>query len=477
MAKGKVKPENGMQARAAALPGAKDLGLPREFPGAIHYGKDEADAVLRVIHNKSPFRYYGPQCGFEVKQFEEEFARFIASEPGMPWPDTSKYFVTAVNSGTGALEIALDALGVGCGDEVITQGFMWVSTISAIIRNRAIPVLVDSDDTMNMDPAALKERITDRTKVVIPVPMLGGCARIGKIMEIIREVNRDRARRGLPLVRVLEDNAQSLGAHATGCQGSVVAGKAGTYRIGTFGDVGIFSLQINKNMTAGEGGVIVTRDKALHQRIDALHNAGFLKAVGTPSKNWYGDEPVGWGQGRRMTEMQAAIARVQLTKLDSILGKMRESHDRIEACIKRLGLVPRARADPANPGDTGYYCIFHLPWHDAPDDVKIKRGRAIAEALDAYGLRPWFMHDFEIHVYYNIPQLVGKWPLNNGCPWHCARNAFHVNYKYDRGTLPHLDELLVTSVGINVPSQLTREQEEKVADVLVAVHDKYIKQA
>ncbi len=474
MAKSKAKLEKDKPAREPILPDAKDLGLPKEFPGAIHYGKDEEAAVLRVIRNQSPFRYYGPRCGFEVKQLEAEFSRFIASEPGKPWPESSEFFVTAVNSGTGALEITLDALGVGCGDEVITQGFMWVSTISAIVRNRAIPVLVDSDDTMNMDPAALKGRITDRTKVIIPVPMLGGCTRLGRVMEVVRETNRDRERHKLPPIRVLEDNAQSLGAYNTGCQGSTTAGKEGTYRIGTFGDVAIFSLQINKNITAGEGGMIVTRDKALYQRIEALHNAGFAKVIDTPSKNWYGDEPLGWGQGRRMTEMQAAIARVQLQKLDTILGRMRGSHDRIEARVRQLGLVPRARADAVNPGDTGYYCIFYLPWHNAPDAVKIKRGRAIAAALDAYGLHPWFMHDFEIHVYYNIPQLVGKWPISGGCPWDCARNAFHTDYKYGRGTLPHLDELFVTSVGINIPSQLTKEHEEKITAVLDEVYDKFI---
>jgi dTDP-4-amino-4,6-dideoxygalactose transaminase len=438
------------------VPAGTDLGLPREFPGAIYFGKEEEEAALRVIRNQSPFRYYGPRCGFEVKEFEAEFSQFITSEPGKPWPEQGDYFVTAVNSGTGALEVALDALGVGCGDEVITQGFMWISTISAIVRNRAIPVLVDSDKTMNMDPDALKKKITDRTKAIIPVPMLGGCARIGKI-------------------RVLEDNAQSLGAHATGRQGSTIAGKEGVYRLGTFGDISIFSLQINKNITAGEGGMIVTKDKALYKRVEALHNAGFTKEIGVPAKNWYGDEPLGWGQGRRMTEMQAAIALVQLKKIDMILAHMRGSHDRIEARVKMLGLEPRARADAVNPGDTGYYCIFYLPWHDVTDTLKIKKGRAIAAALDEYGLHPWFMHDFEIHVYYNIPQLVGKWPANNGCPWNCTRNAFHTEQKYDRGTLPHLDELFVTSVGINIPSQLTPEHEARIAAVLEDIHLKFIK--
>nr|MDO8115293.1 DegT/DnrJ/EryC1/StrS family aminotransferase [Candidatus Sigynarchaeota archaeon] len=364
MAKGKGTPGKNKPSRVASTPVDKNLGLPREFPGAIWYGNEEEEAILRVVRNQSPFRYYGPNCGFEVKHFEEEFGRFIASKPGQQWSEKTEYLVTAVNSGTGALEVALDALGAGCGDEVLTQGFMWISTISAIVRNRAIPVLVDSDDTLNMDPVDLKKKITDRTKVVIPVPMLGGCVRIGAIMDVVREANAERAKRELPPIRVLEDCAQSLGAHATGKQGSIDAGTAGTYRIGTFGDIGIFSLQINKNITTGEGGMIVTKDKELYRRIEALHNAGFAKDLEKPARNWYGDDPLGWGHGRRMTEMQAAIARVQLKKLDSILATMRKSHDRLENHVKRIGLVPRARAYKENPGDTGYYCIFYLPWHD-----------------------------------------------------------------------------------------------------------------
>jgi 8-amino-3,8-dideoxy-alpha-D-manno-octulosonate transaminase len=108
------------------------MELPCEFPGAIWYCEEELDAVTRVIRNRSPFRYYGPNCSGEVAQLEQEFARFLASQPGQAWPEQSPLHVTAVNSGTGALEIALDALGVGAGDEVLVQGFMWISSISAI---------------------------------------------------------------------------------------------------------------------------------------------------------------------------------------------------------------------------------------------------------------------------------------------------------------------------------------------------------
>lgn len=452
------------------------FSLPGEFPGAIWYDDAEIEAITRLIKRQSPFRYYGPECGYEVRQFEEEFARFLASAPGAPWPDTSDIRVTAVNSGTGALEVALDALGVGCGDEVAVQGFMWIASISAIVRNRAIPVLVDSDDTLNMDPAALRKAITPRTKVIMPVPMLGGCVRIGAIMSTVREINVERIAAGLEPVRVLEDCAQSLGAHARGVPGSITAsGQDGIHRVGTFGDVGIFSLQINKDITAGEGGMIVTRDTDLHQRIEALHNVGYAKDR-EPGQNWYGDAPLGWGHGRRMTELQGAIARVQLRKLDTILAHMRQSHARFEQHIMDLGLTPRAHADAENPGDTGYYCIWRLPEGSLDDEQRIAKGRAVAAALNEWGLHPWFLHDFEVHVYYNILPLIEKWPMNNGCPWKCPANAFHEAYSYARGSLPVLDEALISSVGINVPSRLTPEHETRILEVLDYVFETVIRQ-
>jgi 8-amino-3,8-dideoxy-alpha-D-manno-octulosonate transaminase len=440
--------------------------LPAEFPGAAWYGEKEIEAVTRVLRNRSPFRYYGPQWSGEVDSLEREFARFLVSQPGEPWPEQSDLRVTAVNSGTGALEVALDAMGVGQGDEVLVQGFMWISSISAIVRQRAIPVLVDSDETLNMDPASIRKRVTPRTKIIMPVPMLGGCARIGAIMDEVRAVNAERERQGLPRILVLEDCAQALGAHAHGAPGSRgPLGPPGIHRVGTFGDVGIFSLQINKNITAGEGGLVVTRDPELARRIEALHNAGYARDT-VPPKNWYGDAPVGWGHGRRLTELQGAVARVQLKRLDDILRRMRQSHDRIEAHLRSLGLIPRARADATLPGDTGYYCLFHLPPSNRNDAERIAHGRAVAAALGEFGLRPWFMHDFEVHVYYNIQPLVEKWPLNNGGPWATGDAPASSLYSYHRGTLPRLDELLVNTVGINVPSLLSAADEEYIKSAL-----------
>jgi hypothetical protein len=153
---------------------------------------------------------------------------------------------------------------------------------------------------------------------------------------------------------------------------------------------------------------------------------------------------------------------------------MRRSHARFERHVRELGMTPRARADASNPGDTGYYCLFHLPPGPIEEAAKIARGRAVAAALAEWGLHPWFLHDFEVHVYYNIPPLIEKWPMNNGCPWNCPRNAFHTDYGYGRGTLPRLDEAFITTVGINVPSQLTSEDEDRILEVLDYVYETII---
>ena len=147
---------------------------PHEYPGVLWYDQEELDAVSKVIKNKSPFRYYGVKCEKEVLKFEKEFGKYLGKTKTNNEFQQNEIYVTAVNSGTGALEIALDALGVGSGDEVIVPGFMWISSISAIIRASAIPVLVDSDQTLGIAPKDLKEKISERTKVIMAIPMLGG---------------------------------------------------------------------------------------------------------------------------------------------------------------------------------------------------------------------------------------------------------------------------------------------------------------
>ena len=132
-----------------------DLKLPQEWPGIHHIDQQEIDAVTGVLKDQSPFRFYGPKPHFETVSFEKEFAEFIRM----------KYCVM-VSNGTTALQVALSALGVGPGDEVVMPGYFWISTVGAVVRLGAIPVLADVDESFNLDPNDLINKISDRTKVV-----------------------------------------------------------------------------------------------------------------------------------------------------------------------------------------------------------------------------------------------------------------------------------------------------------------------
>jgi len=215
--------------------------LPLEFPGIHFMDEEEVDAAVRVLRSRSPFRYYGVDLQGEVDAFEAEFASFLGITHCL-----------AVNSGTSALHTALAALGVGPGQEVIVPAYLWVSVASAVVNLGAIPILADIDDTFCMDPACVEATITPRTTGVICVHMSGAPADVKAIRAVARK-------HGLFL---LEDCAQ--------CTGGSIEGQ----KVGTFGDMAIFSFQMNKNMTSGEGGWLVTNDVRLYHRAVACHDTG-----------------------------------------------------------------------------------------------------------------------------------------------------------------------------------------------------------
>ena len=255
--------------------------LPLEFPGIHYMGEEEIEAAVRVLRSRSPFRFYGIDLQGEVEAFESEFATFEGASHCL-----------ALTSGTGALHTALAALGVGPGQEVIIPAYLWVSVVAAVVNLGAIPILADVDDTFCMDPADAEAKITPRTTGIIAVHMSGAPADVKAISEVAR-------RHGLFL---LEDCAQ--------CAGGSVDGK----RVGTFGDIGIFSFQMNKNMTSGEGGCLVTDNESLYYRAVAVHDTGFARdAAGRAMYDKL--EYCLWGRGYRLDEIRAAILRVQLRKL------------------------------------------------------------------------------------------------------------------------------------------------------------------
>ncbi len=242
------------------------------FPAWPVHDQREIDALVRVAQSGA----WGELDGTQVTQFEQEFADFQQARHGI-----------CVVNGTAALEIIIRGLGLRHGDEVITSAYTFIATPNAALQVGAAPILVDIEpDTYLIDPAKIEEAITPRTKAIMPVHLTGSVADMDAIMDI-------GTRYGLP---VIEDACQAWGAEWRG------------QRVGAIGAAGTFSFQSSKNMTAGEGGIIITNDDDLSEVIWSLHNVGRRRGG-----EWYEHVRVGWNC--RMTEWQAAVLRVQLQRL------------------------------------------------------------------------------------------------------------------------------------------------------------------
>ena len=244
-------------------------------------------------------------------------------------------FALAVTSGTAALTTALAALGVGPGDEVILPALSWYSCFNSIVMHGALPVFAESDESLNVDPADLEAKITPQTKVIMVVHALGNPADMDTIMAIAR-------RRG---IKVLEDCAQSLG---------------GSYKgkpLGSIGDIGIYSFQLSKTISSGEGGAVVTSDPLLFERASRYHDLGMLRP---PHEQMLGRAAMKGmiGNQYRMSEFTGGVLLAQLKKLDTIIGSLRGPRQ----TGVRGGRRPArfASAPPAGPRGRSRY--GHLAW-------------------------------------------------------------------------------------------------------------------
>ncbi len=401
--------------------------LPQEWPGALHYGQEEIEAVTRIVRAQSPFRFYGLDHQKEAEKLEKEFAEYIGVK-----------YCLGVSHGTAALQVAMAALGIGPGDEVLLPGYFWVSTVGAVIRSGAIPALVDVDESFNMDPEDLKRKITRRTKAVVMVPMGGVMGQVEKVAAICKENN----------IFLLEDCAQSAGASQFG------------RKAGSFGDMAIFSFQINKNITAGEGGAVVTNSEDLYKKAFAIHDLGYIK-------NEAGDLDLEnekyqfWGLGCRMSELTAALVRAQLKKIELITSSMRDfKHELIDIISGYKGIGHRFIADPA--GDSGGFLKMIF---DSTETSYTFRDELLAQGIKVRkgGFYPVHMTDWGLHIYYHIPALVGKKSICGHHPvWEWAENSFAKDYKYDKGTLPVLDDYVERTLLFCSASKMTAEQKELV---------------
>ena len=406
---------------------AKQRSDPPMYPGGMSIDEEEEQAVLEVLRAKRLFRYYGPlDSSSKVLELEKAFAAFMGTE-----------YSLAVTSGTAALTCGLHALGVGPGDEVIVPAYTWIASAAAVITAGAIPVMAEVDESLLLDPADVEAKITPYTKAIMAVHMRGAPCKMDELLAVAAKHN----------LKVIEDSAQADGGSYKG------------KRLGSMGDVGCFSLQFNKIITAGEGGMVISNDVEIWKRALMYHDVGGPRLYKMPS------DEILIGTNYRMPELLGAVALIQLRRLDGLLDAMRARKRMIKAGMaevtKRKGITFRQLAD--EQGDAAIALIFFA-------DSMESAGR-IAKALRAENIgagtlyRP-DVHDYHVYAHWTPIMEQRTWSANGG-PWRDAQRPI----RYTTDMCPRTLDLLGRAVHLNVSPLLTNEDVEETIEGVNRVLD------
>jgi 8-amino-3,8-dideoxy-alpha-D-manno-octulosonate transaminase len=384
------------------------------MPGFEIFGEEEKKEVMDVMETGVLTRYnfdVERKGVFKVRQFEQEFAAYHKSR-----------YALGVTSGSSALKVALAALDVGPGDEVIVPAFTFLATYEAVLEVGAVPVMADIDDTLNLDPEEINRKKTKYTKAVIPVHMCGAPARIDRIIAAARQNS----------LLLLEDNAQS-------CGGSF-AGK----KLGTFGDMGIFSFDYYKTMTTGEGGMVITDDKNLYDRADWYHDHGH-DHVGM---NRAAEGRTITGFNYRMNELQGALGIAQFRKIDYITSEQKKNKARLKEIFSQIkGLGFRAMADPE--GDTATFFGFNMP--DAASAKKLQKTLSEGVVDSVY---------FKENRWHYVPNwehfLAQSFANSRKYPY--KDPGYKGKVSYGREMIPQAEEILGRTLFMGIPIRMSEER-------------------
>ena len=397
----------------------------------ITTGEEEKIALSRVIDSgylslfegshtpDTPFSFHG---GPEVQALENEWNEYYGS----------KYSVS-VNSATSGLYMAIGALGIGYGDEVIVSPYTMSACAMAPMIYGAIPVFADVDDMGSLDPKSIKTLVSPRTKAILVVHQFGIPAQMNEIMEIANEYN----------LKVIEDWAQAHGAKYRG------------QYVGTIGDIGVFSLNVNKTIQSGEGGVCVTNDKDLHYRLALIRNHG--EAVVEAAE--YDDITNIAGFNYRMTELQAAVCRVQLGKLDGLNAARLKLVKQLNNGLRVFDflVVPEEKYDC----ESTYY-VYPLKF--LSEIAGIKREQFV-EAVNAEGIN--FFQGY-VKPLYTQPVYQKRSLFKNGYPFSAIENK-SCRMEYNIGICPNAEKLYFDQMIINEHIRLPNTEED-VRDIINAIH-------
>jgi 8-amino-3,8-dideoxy-alpha-D-manno-octulosonate transaminase len=394
------------------------------MPGFEIFGEEEKKEIMDVLDTGVLFRYeFNEQRNgvYKVREFEKMFAAYCGSLQAQ-----------AVTSGTAALKVALTALGVGPGDEVVTQGFTFVATWEAILEVGAIPVFTEVDATLNMDPEDLKKKITPRTKCIIPVHMLGAQARIEEIVHIAKQLD----------IPVIEDTAQAAGGRING------------KHLGTFGTCGTFSFDAVKTITTGEGGMIITDDIDIWRAMSEYQDHGHDHKVNPGTRGGEGRRFIGFNY--RMMELQGAIGLAQLAKLDSIVAAQQRNKAVLkEAAAEIPGVVFRELVD--EQGDSATFLSFTLQDRDQCNRVN-ESLRNNGQGAINFSENTWHFYPKWEHL------LGGKTLTKSGYPFTEQNGKRRI--VYNPSLLPQSSALLERTLVYPISIKMSAE---KLADMCSAL--------
>ena len=374
---------------------------------------EEIEAVTRVLRRRKLFA--SMYSGEEVPKFEEEFSRAHGVKR-----------TVAVSSGSAALDIILRAIGVNIGDEVITTPYTFVATATCILHNHAIPVFADVDPrTRNIDPEDVRRKITEKTKAIIAVHIGGVPAEMDELMEIAEEKG----------IYVIEDAAQ---AHLAEYKGR---------KVGGLGHAAIFSFQESKNMTAGEGGAITTNDEELAEKCVSLREHGRRR-----DKPWYYHETLGWNY--RITEMQAAILRVQLKRLPKITEERRRNAALLDKLLSEIEYIKPAYVPPYVKSADHLHLLDYMPEKLGLTKKQLEEA-AMAEGIPLTGGYYWPIYENPL---FSDPEKRPK------CPF----KVLGIDVSYGRGLCP-VAEKLCYETGMWLPGSALNTDPSNLEDIVKAL--------
>ncbi|RLE93085.1 MAG: hypothetical protein DRN04_08360 [Thermoprotei archaeon] len=399
------------------------------FPLYRDIGEEELKELKEVIESKQLFRYGGTK----VKKFEEEFAKFYGVKHAV-----------ACTSGTAAIHIALGALELDAGSEVITSPITDMGTIIPILAQNCIPIFADLDPyTYTLDPRDIEKRVSEKTKAIIAVHLFGYPCDMDPIMEIAEK-------HGL---YVIEDCCQAYLAEYKG------------RRVGTIGHINAFSLQMSKHMTTGDGGITVTNDDELGRKARLFMDKGWVRDAPSFARTY-----VMFGFNYRMNELTGAVALAQLKKLPKVVEKRRMLGEKLTKLLEDLEnsgylYLPKSTKERK-------HSFWLYPIKVNTEKLKVSN-IDFAKALSAEGIPA--SAGYIGKPLYTVPYLMEKRVYGKTrCPFECPYYGKKIEYK--PGLCPNVEKILAEIITVPINEHFSDKDVEDIAEAVRKVTEYYAKQ-